>query len=142
METWGRTALFPMVERMARSVSSVSSTVRGPSGASKPDTPLVRGASHPSSSPSRSWKAKVSLEPNSVAVFKVPFDVKEIFGKARPPIVVTINGYSFRSTIAVYGGESIVGVRRSHREAAKLVPGKTVTITITLDDAPRVVEPP
>jgi uncharacterized protein YdeI (YjbR/CyaY-like superfamily) len=42
----------------------------------------------------------------------------------------------------VYGGKSYVGVRRSHREAAKLAPGQRVRVVIELDEAPRTVTPP
>ncbi|MDF2694893.1 MAG: hypothetical protein K0S65_3276 [Labilithrix sp.] len=73
---------------------------------------------------------------------RLPFDVRAVFGQARPPVVITVDGYSFPSTIAVYGGEYFIGIRRSHREAAGLAPGRRVSITITRDDQPRVIEPP
>lgn len=104
-------------------------------------TKKKRAPSSPTKTPSRTFKTKVAPEGENFLV-KLPFDVRAIFGKARPPIVVTLNGYSFRSTVAVYGGESFIGIRRSNREAARLVPGKTVAITITADLAPRTVEPP
>ncbi len=50
----------------------------------------------------------------------VPFDPKAAFGKARAPVVVTLNGYSYRSTIFTMGGVSFVPLRRSHRQAAVL----------------------
>ncbi|HEY2368531.1 MAG TPA: DUF1905 domain-containing protein, partial [Polyangiaceae bacterium] len=65
-----------------------------------------------------------------------------VFGKARPPVVATLGKYAFRTTIAVYGGKSYVGVRKSHRDAAKLEPGQTISVVIELDDAPRTVTPP
>ena len=77
-----------------------------------------------------------------IALIEVPGDVKAIFGKARPPVVATLGKYSFRTTVAVYGGKSFVGVRKSHREAGKLAPGQSLTVRIELDDAPRVVKPP
>jgi hypothetical protein len=98
-------------------------------------------ASAKTSAPSLTFRAKVAAEDENFVV-RVPFDVKEVFGKARPPIIITVGSYSFRWTVAVYGGESYIGFRRSHREAAGLRPGQTVSITITLDDQPRVVETP
>ena len=77
-----------------------------------------------------------------IALIEVPGDVREVFGKARPPVVAKLGKYAFRTTIAVYGGKSYVGVRRSHREAAKLAPGQTLAVVIELDDAPRTVTPP
>jgi uncharacterized protein YdeI (YjbR/CyaY-like superfamily) len=42
----------------------------------------------------------------------------------------------------VYDGTSYIGVRKSHRDAAKLEPGQTISVVIELDDAPREVTPP
>lgn len=89
----------------------------------------------------QTFKATVPEEGENFLI-PLPFDVRAVFGEARPPIVVTVDGYSFRWTVAVYGGESFIGIRRSHREAAGLKPGRKVTITITRDEAPRVIEAP
>ncbi|HVI98789.1 MAG TPA: YdeI/OmpD-associated family protein [Sphingomonas sp.] len=72
----------------------------------------------------------------------VPFDPRAVFGKARPPVVVTINGYSYRSTIAIMGGVTFVPLRMSNREAAGVAAGDTIEVTLTLDTAPRTVTPP
>ena len=76
--------------------------------------------------------------------FHIPidFDQRAVFGKARPPLVVTINGYSYRSTVSIMGGETFVPLRRSNREAAGVDGGDTVEVTLTLDTAPRTVVPP
>lgn len=74
--------------------------------------------------------------------FEVPFDVEAAFGKARPPIKVTINGYTYRSTPAIYAGRTYVPVRASNRDAAGVNVGETVTVTLDLDTAVRVVKPP
>jgi hypothetical protein len=87
------------------------------------------------------FEAKVAPEGENFVV-EVPFDVREAFGKARPPILVTVDGYTFPSTIAVYGGKSFIGVRKSHRAAAGIVPGQTVSIAIALDTSERKVTPP
>jgi hypothetical protein len=77
-----------------------------------------------------------------IPLIEIPFDVKKTFGKARAPVVITVNGYSFRSTVAVYGGKSLVGLRKSHREAAKVEIGELISITLESDDKPREVEVP
>jgi Bacteriocin-protection, YdeI or OmpD-Associated/Domain of unknown function (DUF1905) len=84
---------------------------------------------------------KVAEEGENFLV-RVPFDVRAVFGQARPPVVISVDGYSFRSTVAVYGGEYFIGIRRSHREAAGLSPRQEVSITLTRDDEPRVIDPP
>lgn len=72
----------------------------------------------------------------------VPFDPREVFGKARAPVVVSIGKHSFRSTICTMGHGPFVPLRRSNREAADVEAGRRVKVTLTLDDQPRVVTPP
>jgi hypothetical protein len=73
---------------------------------------------------------------------ELPFDAKKEFGRARPPVRVSINGYTFRSTIAVYGGRYYAPVRRDRREAAGVEAGDIVRVTIAPDTEARTVEPP
>jgi len=72
----------------------------------------------------------------------VPFDPKAVFGKVRAPIVITLNGHSYRSTIFAMDGCVGVPLRKSNREAAGVTGGQTLSVTLELDEAPRVVEPP
>lgn len=72
----------------------------------------------------------------------VPFDPKAVFGKVRAPVRVTLNGYSYRSTIAVMGGLVCIPLRRSNREAASLEGHETLSIEIAFDAAKRTVTPP
>jgi hypothetical protein len=73
---------------------------------------------------------------------ELPFDPKAVFGKVRAPVKVTLNGYSFRTTIVAMGGPACIGLRTSHREAAGLEGGETIEARIELDVEPRVVTPP
>jgi hypothetical protein len=75
-------------------------------------------------------------------VIELPFDVRAEFGKARPPVVVTVNGYTYRSTVAVMNGVSLIPFRRSNREAAHVTVGDDIQVRVELDTEPRVVEPP
>lgn len=71
----------------------------------------------------------------------VPFDPRDVFGKVRAPVIVTLNGYSYRSTIAAMG-TICVPLRRSHRDAVGLEGNETLVVRLVLDEAPRVVAPP
>jgi hypothetical protein len=77
-----------------------------------------------------------------VALIEVPFDVKAFFGKARPPIVANVGGYEFRTTPAIYGGKTFVGLRKSHVQASGLKFGQSVKVTLTLDAEERTVATP
>jgi hypothetical protein len=70
------------------------------------------------------------------------FDPKAVFGKVRAPVNVTLNGYTYRSTIAAMGGPPCVPLRRSNREAAGLHGGETIDVRLDLDTAKREVTPP
>jgi len=68
----------------------------------------------------------------------VPEEVVESFGAGkRVPVTVTINGYSYPSTIAVMGGQYLVGVAAVHREAAGVAGGETHEVTLTHDTSAR-----
>ena len=72
----------------------------------------------------------------------VPFDPKAVFGKVRAPVVVTLNGHTYRSTIAAMGGTVCIPLRRSNRKAAGLNGDETLDVEIALDTGKRVVNPP
>jgi hypothetical protein len=78
----------------------------------------------------------------SVCFIPVTFDPRAVFGKVRAPVRVTVNGYTYRSTIAAMGGPPCVPLRRSNREAAGLEGGETLDVRLDLDTAPRLVRAP
>jgi hypothetical protein len=68
--------------------------------------------------------------------------VESLRAGRRPPVNVTINGVTYRSTIAVMGGVYMVGVSAENRAATGVQGGDEVDVDIELDTAPRVVELP
>jgi hypothetical protein len=79
----------------------------------------------------------------TAAGIRVPDEVVESLGAGRrPPVRVTINGYSYRNTIAVMDGAYMVGVSNEHRAASGLAGGDEVDVDIELDTAPREVNVP
>jgi hypothetical protein len=70
------------------------------------------------------------------------FDPRAVFGKLRAPVKVTLNGYTFRSTIAAMGGPPLIPLRRSNQEAARLDGIDTLDVRLDLDTEPRVVKAP
>jgi len=78
----------------------------------------------------------------SGAVVEVPFDPKAAFGRTRAPVRATVNGHTFRTTLAWMGGRPLLGLNREVREAAGVSLGETFPVELELDDEPRVVEVP
>lgn len=74
---------------------------------------------------------------------RVPDEIVEALGSGRrPAVTVTINGFTYRSTIAVLGGAYMVGVSAENRAGAGVAGGDEVDVDIELDTAPREVSVP
>lgn len=91
--------------------------------------------------PSKTFKATVVRE-GAMSYIPLSFDPKEVFGKVRAPVKVTLNGFTYRSTIAAMGGPPFIPLRTSNREAAGLQGGETIDVRLDLDVEKRVVKPP
>jgi hypothetical protein len=73
----------------------------------------------------------------------VPEDVVAGLGAGkRPAVSVTINGHTYRSTVAPMGGEFFVPLSAENREAAGVAAGESVEVDLELDTAPRDVALP
>jgi hypothetical protein len=74
---------------------------------------------------------------------KVPDEVVEALQAGRrPPVKVTIKGFTYRSTVAVMGGDYMVGVSAENRAGAGVNGGDEVDVDIELDTEPREVAVP
>ena len=73
----------------------------------------------------------------------VPDEIVEALGQGkRPPVHATINGYTWRSTIAVMGGEYWLGVSNEVRASAGVAAGDEVDLDLELDTEKREVVVP
>jgi hypothetical protein len=74
---------------------------------------------------------------------QVPDEVVESLGSGkRPAVRVTVNGYSYRSTVASMGGVFMVSLSAEHRAGAGVGGGDEVEVDLELDSAPREVTVP
>ena len=79
----------------------------------------------------------------TAAGIEVPPEVVEALGSGRkPPVKVTINGYTYRSSVATVSGVFMIGVSNDVRRAAGVAAGEEVDVDLELDTEPRVVEVP
>ena len=60
----------------------------------------------------------------------------------RPPVTVTINGYTYRTTAVRMGGRFLVPLAAENREAAGVAAGDEIMVDIENDTAPREVTLP
>jgi hypothetical protein len=89
------------------------------------------------------FRATVQQSGKTATGIQIPDEVVETLGSGkRPPVAVTINGYTYRSTVAVVAGVFMIGVSAEVRAGAGVAAGDEVDVDIELDTAPRKVTVP
>jgi hypothetical protein len=89
------------------------------------------------------FRATILLDGKTATGIEVPPEVVASLGPSkRPPVLVTINGYSYRSTVAPLGGVFMLPVSAEVRAHAGIAAGAEVDIDIERDTEPREVAVP
>ncbi len=89
------------------------------------------------------FQATVELGGKTATGIRVPAEVVSALGPGkRPAVRVTINGYTYRSTVASMGRAFMLPVSAEVRRRAGIVAGDQVDINIALDIEPREVAVP
>jgi bacteriocin resistance YdeI/OmpD-like protein/uncharacterized protein DUF1905 len=89
------------------------------------------------------FHATIALHGKSATGIEVPADVVAALGQGkRPKVTVTINGYSYPSTVGVMGGVSLVPVSADVRAKAGVAAGDEVDVDLIPDTGPRAVVVP
>lgn len=74
---------------------------------------------------------------------EVPADVLTALGAGkRPAVVVIVNGFEYRSTVAVMGGKYLLPFSAERRRESGISGGDAIEVELTLDTAPRAVDVP
>jgi hypothetical protein len=89
------------------------------------------------------FRATVELNGTTATGIEVPAEVMAALGSGkRPPVTVTINGHSYRTTVGSLGGRSLISVSAQVRQDAGVAAGDGVDVDVELDEAPRTVTVP
>jgi hypothetical protein len=89
------------------------------------------------------FRTTVTLGGKTATGLQVPDEVVTALGAGkRPPVVVTVGGHTYRSTVAPMGGAFWIPLAAEHREAAGLSAGDEVDVVVEHDAAPREVALP
>ncbi len=89
------------------------------------------------------FRATILLSGKTATGIVVPPDVMERLGPSkRPPVRVTLNGYTYRSSVATVSGQCMVGVSAEVREQAGVAAGDELAVDIELDHESREVTVP
>lgn len=88
------------------------------------------------------YETELLLTGNNTGI-EVPAEVLEALGGGkRPAVRVTVNGYSYRSTIAPMGGRFLISFSADKRAATGLAGGDPIVVELELDTEPRTVDVP
>ena len=93
----------------------------------------------------KEFKAKLNGDESrkdASAAFTLPFDTRDVWGRAKVPVKVTIRGYTWRSTVGNRGGQQYIFVNAKARRSAEVKAGDAVTITLEPDTEKREIEVP
>ena len=89
------------------------------------------------------FHATIERSGKTATGIEVPADVLAALGPGkRPSVRVTINGYSYPSTVGTMGGRSLIPVSAEVRGQAGVSAGDNVSVDVVADAAPRRVEVP
>jgi hypothetical protein len=88
------------------------------------------------------FRTKILLSGKTAAGIEVPAKVVAALGSKRPPVRATINGFTYRTSVASMGGKFMLGVPPEFREGAGVAAGDTVDVDLELDTEPREVAIP
>lgn len=89
------------------------------------------------------FSATIQPSGKTITGIRVPDEVVESLGSGkRPPVRVTLGGYTYRTTAASRGGEFMLSVSAEIRQNAGVTAGDDVDVGIELDTEPREVNVP
>jgi len=89
------------------------------------------------------FRATIELNGKTATGIEVPEEVVAGLGAGqRPPVLVTLGDYTYRTTVARMGGRFLVGINAEHRANAGVAAGDELDVEIINDTAPREVTVP
>ena len=89
------------------------------------------------------FSSTVELGGKTATGLEVPAEVVAALDSGKKPAVrVTLNGHTYRSTVATMGGRFLLPLSAENRTAAGVAAGDPVEVEVELDTAPRTVEVP
>ncbi len=89
------------------------------------------------------FRATLELHGKTATGITVPAEVVAgLNGGQRPAVVVTLKKHTYRTTLGVMGGKTLIPVSAEVRAQAGVSAGDVLEVTLALDTAPRTVEVP
>lgn len=88
------------------------------------------------------FKTTIFEKGNNLGIEVPETVINQLGAGKRPPVIVDIKGYTYKSTVGVMGGKFLIPLSSEHRKKVEVIGGETIEINLTLDKEPRTVALP
>lgn len=88
------------------------------------------------------FRTTVSASGNNTGIEVPPQVIEQLGAGKRPSVLVSVNGYEYRTTVGVMGGRCLIGISAAVRKVTGLTGGDSVDVKLTVMDSPREVDVP
>jgi hypothetical protein len=91
---------------------------------------------------SATFETTVAASGNNTGIVVPEEVIGQLAAGKRPAVFVDVNGYQYRSTVAVMGGRHMISISAAIRQSTGLKGGDPIRVTLTVADAPPEVKVP
>ncbi len=88
------------------------------------------------------FETTVAASGNNTGIVVPDEVIEQLAAGKRPPVLVNVNGYEYRNTVAVMGGRHMISISAAVRNVTGLKGGDPIRVTLTVADTPREVNVP
>ncbi len=88
------------------------------------------------------FETTVAASGNNTGIVVPDEVIEQLAAGKRPPVLVNVNGYEYRNTVAVMGGRHMISISAAVRNATGLKGGDPIRVTLTVADTAREVDVP
>src|SRR6266487_4019231 len=88
------------------------------------------------------FETTVAASGNTTGIVVPGEVIEQLAAGRRPPVLVSVNGYEYRNTVAVTGGRHMISISAAVRSATGLKGGDPIRVTLTVADTAREVNVP
>jgi hypothetical protein len=88
------------------------------------------------------FETTVAASGNNTGIVVPSEVIEQLAAGKRPPVLVSVNGYEYRNTVAVMGGRHMISISAAVRNATGLKGGDPIRVTLTVADTAREVDVP
>jgi hypothetical protein len=91
---------------------------------------------------SATFETTVTATGNNTGIVVPEEVIGQLAAGQRPAVLVDVNGYEYRNTVGVMGGQHMISISAAVRKATGLAGGDPIRVTLTVAGAPREVNVP